>query len=107
MTTTTVSPTGTITRVTTTSASAELQPSGTGLSGGEKVGITALVIIVILLAIITILVAVFAVQWKRWKKRTQAANIINSGDNTYSNLAYNSKLGLFNWEPKSCPFGCL
>ena len=87
--------------ITTTASSTSAQPSGTGLSEGEKVGITALVIIVILLAVITILVAVFVVQRKSWKKQTRAAN---SGNNTHSNLVYDSKLGSIR-SPKSCPFG--
>lgn len=65
---------------------------GFELSGGARAGIGALVITIVLLVVISILVAVIVVQRKSWKKQKQAINSMNAGDNTYSILAYNSKL---------------
>ena len=44
----------------------------------------------LLVSIILVLVIIIFVQRKKWKKQKQT--IINSNDNTYSNLTHNSKL---------------
>ena len=62
-------------------------PSG-GPSTGAIIGISSFVVVTTVLAlIILVLVITIVVKQKKWTKQKQ-----NSDDNTYSSLAYNSKL---------------
>lgn len=67
---------------TTITTTVTINGSGGDLSGPDRIGITATVIIFILLTIISILATAFVVKWRSWNKQKQAAIITKGEDNT-------------------------